>query len=205
MDKIKLAIIYYSSTGTNYQLAKWAEIGAKEVGAEVRLLKVKELAPQEAIDSNPDWRKHFDETRGIPEATSEDLDWADAMIFSFPTRFGVMPAQIKQFLDMQGGLWAQGKLANKVVSAMTSASNIHGGHEITLQSIYTVMMHWGAIIVPPGYTDDSIYVAGGNPYGTSVTQGQNGDVMEDVEKAVEHQARRTVKVAGWLKMGRNSL
>ena len=67
MDKVKLAIIYYSSTGTNYQMAKWAEEAAKEAGAEVRVLKVKELAPPQAIDSNPAWRKHYDETQDVPE------------------------------------------------------------------------------------------------------------------------------------------
>jgi NAD(P)H dehydrogenase (quinone) len=202
LDKVKLAIIYYSSTGTNYQMAKWAEEAAKEAGAEVRVLKVKELAPPQAIDSNPAWRKHYDETQDVPEATSQDLEWADALIFSMPTRFGVMPSQMKQFLDIQGGLWAQGKLANKVVSAMSSASNPHGGQEKTLQSLYTVMMHWGTIIVPPGYTDDSVFAAGGNPYGTSVTQGEDGKMVEDVENAVKYQARRTVTVAGWLKKGR---
>ncbi|MGI6371789.1 MAG: NAD(P)H:quinone oxidoreductase [Caldicoprobacterales bacterium] len=202
MDKVKLAIIYYSSTGTNYQMAKWAEEAAKEAGAEVRVLKVKELAPPQAIDSNPAWRKHYDETQDVPEATSQDLEWADALIFSMPTRFGVMPSQMKQFLDIQGGLWAQGKLANKVVSAMSSASNPHGGQEKTLHSLYTVMMHWGTIIVPPGYTDDSVFAAGGNPYGTSVTQGEDGKMVEDVENAVKYQARRTVTVAGWLKKGR---
>jgi NAD(P)H dehydrogenase (quinone) len=202
LDKVKLAIIYYSSTGTNYQMAKWAEEAAKEAGAEVRVLKVKELAPPQAIDSNPSWRKHYDETQDVPEATSQDLEWADALIFSMPTRFGVMPSQMKQFLDIQGGLWAQGKLANKVVSAMSSASNPHGGQEKTLHSLYTVMMHWGTIIVPPGYTDDSVFAAGGNPYGTSVTQGEDGKMVEDVENAVKYQARRTVTVAGWLKKGR---
>ncbi len=201
MDKVKLAIIYYSSTGTNYQLAKWAEEGAKELGAEVRVLKVQELAPDAAIDSNPAWRKHFDKTKDVPVATSEDLEWADAIIFSSPTRFGNVASQMKQFLDIQGGLWAQGKLMNKVVSAMSSASNPHGGQEATVKAIYTTMMHWGAIIVPPGYTDNSIFAAGGNPYGTSVTVGEDGNMVEDVKEAVKHQAKRTVQVAAWIKKG----
>ncbi|NLN40773.1 MAG: NAD(P)H:quinone oxidoreductase [Clostridiales bacterium] len=202
MDKVKLAVIYYSSTGTNYQLAKWAEEGAKELGAEVRLLKVQELAPDAAIDSNPAWRKHFDDTKDVPIATSEDLDWADAIIISSPTRFGNVASQMKQFLDIQGGLWAQGKLMNKVVSAMSSASNPHGGQEATIKAIYTTMMHWGAIIVPPGYTDNSIFAAGGNPYGTSVTVGEDGNMVEDVKEAVKHQAKRTVEVAAWIKKGK---
>lgn len=202
MEKVKLAVIYYSSTGINYKLAKMAEEGALEVGAEVNVLKVQELAPDAAIDSNPAWRANVEATKDIPIATSADLEWADAIIFSMPTRFGNLPSQMKQFLDMQGGIWAQGKLTNKVVSAMASAGNAHGGQEVTIKSLYTSMMHWGAIIVPPGFTDDSIYKAGGNPYGTSVTQGSDGNMVEDVKDAVKHQAKRTVEVASWIKKGK---
>ncbi|WP_010276976.1 NAD(P)H:quinone oxidoreductase [Paenibacillus senegalensis] len=201
MSKIKLAVIYYSSTGTNYQLAQWAKEGAEAAGAEVKLLKVAELAPQEAINSNPAWKAHVEATQDVPTATSDDLEWADAIIFSVPTRFGNVPSQMKQFLDTQGGLWAQGKLANKVVSAMSSASNAHGGQEATILSLYTTMYHWGAIVAAPGYTDPVIFGAGGNPYGTSVTQGQDGKMVEDVRAAVEHQAKRTVQVASWVKAG----
>lgn len=191
----KLAVIYYSSTGSNYQLAKWAEEGGLEVGAEVKVLKVKELAPQSAIESNPAWANHVEETKHVPEVTLEDLEWADAIIFSVPTRFGNMPAQMKQFLDTTGGLWFNGKLVNKVVSAMSSASNAHGGQEQTILSLYTTMYHWGAIVAAPGYTDPVIFGAGGNPYGTSVTVDQEGNMVEDVKDAVKHQAKRTIQIA----------
>ncbi len=203
MEKIKLAVIYYSSSGTNYQLAKWAEEGAEEVGAEVRVLKVEELAPQSAIDSNPAWKAHVEATKDIPVASKEDVEWADAIIFSSPARFGNIASQMKQFLDTTGGLWAEGKLNDKVVSAMSSAGNSHGGQEATIQAIYTSMMHWGAIIVPPGYTDKSIFKAGGNPYGTSVTIDHEGKMVEDVEEAVKHQSKRTVTIAELIKKGRN--
>jgi NAD(P)H dehydrogenase (quinone) len=203
MDKVKLAIIYYSSTGNNYQMAKWAKEAAEELGAEVRIRKVQELAPIEAINSNPLWKNHYEETKDVPVATSEDLDWADAIIFSTPTRFGNVASQMKQFLDQQGGLWAQGKLVNKVVSAMSSAQNPNGGQEATVLALYKTMCHWGAIIVPPGYTDASIFKAGGNPYGTTATIGQDGKMVDDVEEAVKHQAKRTVTVAKWIKQGKD--
>ncbi|WP_164217065.1 NAD(P)H:quinone oxidoreductase [Virgibacillus sp. YIM 98842] len=195
MANVKLAIIYYSSTGTNYQMARWAEEAAKEAGADVRVVKAAELAPAEAIASNPAWKAHVEETKDVPEATADDIEWADAIIFSMPTRFGNMPSQMKQFIDTQGGLWGAGKTVNKVVSAMSSAGNPHGGQEATILSLYTAMAHWGAIIVPPGYTNDVLYSAGGNPYGTSVTQGQDGNMIEDVEAAVKHQAKRTIDIA----------
>ena len=198
MKNTKLTIVYYSMTGTNFQLASWAKEAAEEVGAEVRMVKVKELAPKEAIESNPAWKEQVEKEKDIKEATSEDLLWGDAIIFSSPTRFGNVSSQIKQFMDLQGGIWSEGKLANKVVSAMSSAQNPHGGQEQTIQAIYTTMMHWGAIIVPTGYTDDSIFTAGGNPYGTSVTTGRDG-MVEDVESAVKHQAKRTLEIASFIK------
>lgn len=199
MSNVKLAVIYYSMGGSNYQLAKWAAEGAKEAGAEVRVLKVPELAPQSVIDNNPVWKATQEATVDVPTATSADIEWADAIIFSVPTRFGVMASQMKQFLDTQGGLWAQGKTVNKVVSAMTSAQNPHGGQEATILSLYTMMYHWGAIVAAPGYTDPVLFGAGGNPYGTSVSIGQDGKMVEDVEAAVKHQARRTVDIAARIK------
>ena|SRR5699024_1205660 len=201
MENVNVAVVYYSMGGTNYQMAQWAAEGAKAAGANVRLVKVEELAPQSVIDNNEGWKATVEAMKDVPVATSDDLDWADAIIFSVPTRFGNMASQMKQFLDIQGGLWATGKTVNKVVSAMTSAQNAHGGQEATLLSLYTSMMHWGAIIATPGYTDDSVFAAGGNPYGTSVTVDQEGNMIEDVEAAVKHQATRTVTVAEWVKKG----
>lgn len=195
MTNVKTAIIYYSAGGTNHQLAQWAAEGAKEAGAEVQVLKVAETASQAAIDSKPGWKAHVETTQDVPEVTLADLEWADAIIFSVPTRFGNMPAQIKAFLDTTGGLWFHGKLANKVVSAMSSAQNPHGGQEATILSLYTTMYHWGAIVAAPGFTDQVTFAAGGNPYGTSVTVGQDGKMIEDVQAAVKHQAKRTVTVA----------
>lgn len=201
MKNTKLTIVYYSMTGTNFQLATWAKEAAEEMGAQVRMVKVQELAPKEAMQNNPAWLAQVEKEKDVKEATSDDLLWADAIIFSSPTRFGNVTSQIKQFMDLQGGVWAAGKLADKVVSAMSSAQNPHGGQEQTIQAIYTTMMHWGAIIVAPGYTDSSVFLAGGNPYGTSVTAGPDG-MVEDVEAAVKHQARRTVSVARLLKLGK---
>src|SRR3989337_879036 len=109
MSNVKLAIIYYSSTGTNYQLAKWASESAVKAGADVKILKVMELAPREAIDQNPLWKKHLEATKGVPIASTDDLEWADAIIFSTPTRYGNVAAQMKQFMASTGQLWAEGK------------------------------------------------------------------------------------------------
>ncbi|OCT16367.1 NAD(P)H:quinone oxidoreductase, type IV [Paenibacillus pectinilyticus] len=203
MSTVHLTILYYSSTGTNYTMAQTAAAAASELGAEVRVVRVAELAPQEVIASNLAWKAHVEKATSVPIATLDDIGWADAVIISTPTRFGNVASQLKQFLDTTGSLWAQGKLTNKVVSAMTSASNLHGGQEATVLSLYTSMYHWGAIVVAPGYTDSSIAAAGGNPYGTSLTVDIDGKFDINGLEAVKHQARRVVTVAGALKKGFN--
>lgn len=194
----KLLIVFYSATGSNAQLAKWAQVAGESVGAEVRLRKVHELAPDVAINSNPLWRQNVDACANIPEASSNDLEWADAIIFSAPSRFGIMASQMKQFLDLQGGLWAQGKLANKFVTALSTAQNPNGGQEHVIHSIYTVMQHWGAIIVPAGYVNTSTFAAGGNPYGTSATIDGQGVMQnaEAVKAATDDQVKRLLTITG---------
>lgn len=162
-------------------------------GAEVRLLKVKEYLDEKGAEENPGWKKYLEDSKEIKEATSDDLIWADAIIFSSPTRLGNISFQLKAFLDAQGGVWAKGLLTNKVISAMTSAQKNNGGQEGTIKAIYTSAAHWGGIIVPVGYTDDSIYAQGGNPYGASGTTTNEG-FSNEIEKAVKAQARRVVEV-----------
>jgi NAD(P)H dehydrogenase (quinone) len=160
---VKVAVIYYSATGTVHALALAVAEGAASAGAEVRLRRVAELASHSAIAQNPQWRRHADATRSIVEAAVEDLAWADAFAFGTPSRFGAPAAQLKQFIDQAGGLWQEGKLADKPVTAFTSAFNRHGGTEATMLSLGNVFYHWGALIVPPGYTDPVVHAAGGNP------------------------------------------
>lgn len=190
----KIAVIYYSATGTTYEMARAIEEGAKQAGAEVRVLKVKELAPEEAIASNEGWSSHRLETQNIPEATLDDLEWADAIILGTPTRYGLPSAQLKQFLDTTGPLWGQGKLVNKIGSSFSSAATAHGGHESTILAINNTFYHWGSIIVGPGYADP-IQFQSGNPYGTSFTS-QNGTVPPDevALNAARFQGRRVAEV-----------
>ena len=192
MSKAKVAVVFYSTYGTNLTMAQTAADAAREAGAEVRLLKIAETAPQEAIDSQDGWKATIAKTADIPTVSHDDMEWANAYIFVSPTRYGVVASQVRAFIDTLGGLWFQGKLANKVFSAMTSAQNAHGGQETTLISLYTTAMHWGAILVPPGYTDQSIFAAGGNPYGFSMSQ---GELTDEGKAAIVHQAKRVVAFA----------
>jgi len=162
----RVAVIFYSSTGNVHRLATALAEGAEETGAEVRLRGVAELAPPEAIAANPRWAAHHEATRDEPLASLDDLEWADGFAFGSPTRFGLPAAQLKQFLDQTGGLWARGALADNVGTAFTSASTGHGGLEATVLAINTTLYHWGSLVLPLGYTDAAASALG-NPYGTS--------------------------------------
>ena len=192
----KVAVIYYSATGTVHALAQALTEGAASAGAEVRLRRVAEMAPDSAIDQNPLWRRHADATTAIAQASLEDLAWADAFAFGTPTRFGAPAAQLKQFIDQAGGLWHEGRLADKPVTAFTSAYNRHGGSEATILSLANVFYHWGALIVPLGYTDQVVYAAGGNPYGTSfVTSSADGHGPDAAAlDAARYQGRRLAQI-----------
>lgn len=193
---VRLAIIYYSTYGTNHQMASIAAEAARAAGAEVRLLKVPETAPAEVVAGVDAWQAQAEKSADVPTATTEDMEWANAYLFSAPTRFGSMASQLRAFIDTLGGIWAKGSLANKPVSAMTSAQTIHGGQETTLLSFYATIMHWGGIVVAPGYSHDAIYETGGNPYGYSHKHG--AEFTEEAKTAISHQARRLVEIAGKL-------
>ena len=195
----KIAVVYYSTYGHNYQMAKAAADAAEAAGAEVRLRRVAETAPPEVVQAQEAWKNHLEATQDVPVVSNDDMEWAEGYFFSAPTRYGGAASQMRSFIDTLGPLWQEGKLANKTFTATSSAQNPHGGQETTLLTLYVTAMHWGAILVPPGYTDGSVFNAGGNPYGTTVTAGE-ADVDEPSLAAIRHQAERLVtfteKVAG---------
>ncbi len=201
MSDVKVSVIYYSATGGVFTLAQQAVEAAEKAGAEVRLRKVRELAPKEAIESNEGWSKHSLETQDVAEATADDVVWADAVIFGSPTRYGNVAAQLKQFFDTLGPQWAQGQLANKVYTGFTSTGTNHGGQETTLLAMYNSFYHFGGIIVPPGYTDPSKFVDG-NPYGAShISQNGANPPQEQDLTAVAYSATRAVQIAERLQRG----
>jgi NAD(P)H dehydrogenase (quinone) len=191
MSKPKIAVIFYSTYGTNHAIAEAAAKAAEAAGAEVRLFRVAETAPAAAVNGQPAWKAQADKTATIPVVTPDDMVWADGYFISAPTRYGVSASQLRAFIDTLGPVWQKGGLTNKAITATTSAGNPHGGQEATILSLYTTAMHWGAIIVAPGYTDDAISAAGGNPYGYSAKAGEFDDKGR---AAVAHQARRLVEM-----------
>ena len=133
-----------------------------------------------------------------PAPTPEDAEWADAVIFGTPTRFGNVSSELKAYIDGLGGLWFQGKLNGKAGSAFGATSSRHGGNESTLLSLYNTFAHLGLIIVPTGYTDPAMFKAG-TPYGATAVVPPNGAPTEDDLAVARYQGRRVTEVAAALK------
>jgi NAD(P)H dehydrogenase (quinone) len=191
----KIAIVYYSGTGNTYQMARAVEEGAKSAGADVRFRRAAELASDAAIDSNPAWRANTEATRHVEVATPDDLEWADGFIFGTPTRFGLPSSQLKQFIDTCGPKWDAGKLRDKVAGVFGGSITPHGGQEATLLALQNIFYHWGTVIVPVGYTDPSLFAAGGNPYGVSMTDPRGGGAPEEILAACRFQGLRIARYA----------
>jgi NAD(P)H dehydrogenase (quinone) len=169
----KVLVLYYSSYGHIETMAEAVAEGARSAGATVDIKRVPELVPADVAKAS-----HFKTDQKAPVATVDELAGYDAVIFGAPTRFGNMAAQMKNFLDQTGGLWAQGKLVGKVGSVFTSTATQHGGQESTILSTHTVLLHHGMVIVGLPYAwagqtrvDE---ITGGSPYGASTIAGGDG-------------------------------
>ncbi|MDZ4230583.1 MAG: NAD(P)H:quinone oxidoreductase [Dehalococcoidales bacterium] len=175
---MKIKIVFYSMYGHIYRMAEAVAEGAREVdGAEVEILQVPELVPEEVLEESGAKQARAAFVH-IPVAKVDDLADADAIIFGAPTRFGNMCAQMRNFLDQTGILWAQNALVGKVGSVFTSSATQHGGQETTITSFHTTLLHLGMIIVGLPYSESRQTtlneITGGSPYGASTIAGGDG-------------------------------
>jgi NAD(P)H dehydrogenase (quinone) len=195
-----ILISFYSRNGTIESLAKAIAEGAQAAGGSVRLRRARELVSAEAMAKAPGWTENAARMNAAYEAPTEaDAEWADAIIFGTPTRFGIVCSELKAYMDSLGGLWGQGKLAGKVGSAFSASSSLHGGNESTILSLYAPMAHFGMIIVPTGYADPAMFKAG-TPYGATAATGRDRRPITDDEKNVGiWQGRRVAQIAAALR------
>lgn len=200
-------VLYYSSYGHIETMAQAVAEGARSVqGTQVDIKRVPELVPEEVAKAG-----HYKIDQAAPVAQPEDLASYDAIIFGTPTRFGNMSAQMKNFLDQTGGLWAQGKLVGKVGSVFTSSASQHGGQESTLLSFHTVLLHHGMSIAGlpysfQGQTDNS-QITGGTPYGASTIANGDGSRQPSANEldGARFQGHHVAQMTQALKLGREAL
>lgn len=174
----KVQIVFYSMYGHVWQLAQAAAEGVREIpGAEVELLQVPELVPDAALERTGA-KAARDAFAHVAVAETKRLPEADAILFGTPTRFGNMCAQMRNFLDQTGGLWAKRALVGKVGSVFTSTATQHGGQETTLTSFHSTLLHQGMVIVGVPYSCDGLNetgeMSGGSPYGATTIAGSDG-------------------------------
>jgi NAD(P)H:quinone oxidoreductase type IV len=178
---MRIQIIFYSMYGHIYQMAEAVAQGAREVsGADVSIYKVAELVPEEAL-VRAGAKQAQAAFAHIPVAEPAIMADADAILFGTPTRFGSMAAQMRNFLDQTGQMWAKGTLIGKVASVFTSTATQHGGHETTITNFHTTLLHHGMIIVGVPYSCPGLTVmnevTGGSPYGAGTFAGPDGSRM----------------------------
>lgn len=193
-------IAFYSRSGVTETLATAIADGARTAGGDVRLRRAREVVGPEIMAHAPGWAEAAAAMNAKYEAPTEaDAEWADAIVFGSPTRFGAVSSELKAYIDSLGGLWFQGKLNGKAGGAFTSTSSVHGGNESTLLSLYNPLAHLGLIIVPLGYGDPVMFRAG-TPYGASAVSGNPpAPPTDDDLEVARYQGRRVTTVAAALK------
>ena len=175
---MQIQIIFYSMYGHIHRMAEAVAEGARSVeGAEVTLYQVPELVPEAALvrTGAKAAREAF---AHIPFATPDLMTHADGIIFGTPTRYGNMAAQMRNFLDQTGQLWAKGAFVGKVGSVFTSTATQHGGHETTITSFHSNLFHFGMVVVGVPYSCTDLFnmdeITGGSPYGAGTLAGGDG-------------------------------
>jgi NAD(P)H dehydrogenase (quinone) len=197
----KILVLYYSTYGHVERMAEAAAEGARSAGAEVDVKRVPELMPLEVAQ-----KAGAKLDQKAPIAQPEELANYDAIIVGTPTRYGRVAAQMANFWDQTGGLWASGALVGKVGSAFTSTATQHGGQETTLFSMITTLLHQGMVIVGLPYAASGQMrldeITGGSPYGASTIAGGKGE-RQPSENELElmrwqgrHVAEITAKLVG---------
>lgn len=204
----RVQVIFYSMYGHVWQMAEAMANGVRSVpDTAVSLFQVTELVP-EAILEKSGALKAREKFSHIPLATPGQLPEADAIIFGTPTRYGNMCAQMRNFLDQTGGLWAKNALVGKVGSVFGSTGSQHGGQETTLTSFHTTLLHLGMIIVGLPYTEKRQTlmneITGGTPYGATTLAGGDGSRQPSANELAmaEFQGNHVAGIAKALVSGR---
>ena len=183
---MKVLIVYYSTYGNVYKMAKLVAEGVKQVpGGEPVLRTVAELIPREVIESRQDMKAGREMQKDVPLATDEDFKAAGAFAFGTPTRYGNVSAQLKNRIDQLGQLWLAGTFEGKPAGVFVSTASLHGGQETTAHSLMAPLLHLGMILVGVPYSTKELFTTkgGGSPYGAGHVAGPDNSREIDPDEA----------------------
>lgn len=206
-DLTSVLVLYYSSYGHIETMASAVAEGVRQAGAQAVVKRVPELVPEEVAR-----KSGYKTGQTAPIAAVAELGDYDAVIVGTPTRFGNMAAQMKNFLDQAGGLWARDGLVGKVGSVFTSTGSQHGGQESTILSTHVVLLHLGMLVVGLPYSFKGQLrmdeITGCSPYGASTLadDGNQGDRQPSVNElaGARFQGRYVAELAMALAIGRGA-
>ncbi|GAQ94811.1 NAD(P)H dehydrogenase [Thermodesulfovibrio aggregans] len=181
---MKILIVYYSTFGNTYKMAKLIAEGVKEAGGEPVIRKCPELIPEQVIASRQDMQAGKEMQKEVPVVTLEDFKNVDGYAFGTPTRFGNVSAQLKNVIDQLGPLWMQRVFEGKPAGVFVSTGTLHGGQETTILTFMSVLLHLGFVIVGVPYSIPDLYLTkgGGSPYGPGhVAEAENKREIDENE------------------------
>lgn len=139
MVRARVAIVFFSATGTTTRLAEEVHAGAAEV-ADVILCRIE---PADIVAG-----------RFVNEEVLRNADAADALAFGSPTYMGGPAAQFKAFADATSERWMGQRWAGKVAGGFTTGSCANGdqGHTLAYFAILAAQhgMLWCGLDIPGG-------------------------------------------------------
>jgi NAD(P)H dehydrogenase (quinone) len=210
---VQVLVVVYSRFGVLRRLAEAVVEGVTAVaGAEPHIIEI----PDEPVDELRPGESQGERNQRRT-VVLQRLAAADAVIVGTPAYFGSMASAVKRFFEdvLTGDTpppvdrsrpWHLGVLHDKIGAAFTASATPHGGNEMALHSVLTLLMHTGAIIVTPGQEQPPLenQLA---PYGATAISGPSGDRMPTPEELQGAQAlgTRVARIAVWLRSGRHAL
>lgn len=183
---MKVLIVYYSTYGNVYMMARLVAEGVEEIpGAEAVIRTVPELMPQSVIDSREDMKAGRALQKDIVLVSLDDFREAGAIAFGTPTRFGNVSSQMKNQIDRLSSLWLKGELEGKAAGVFVSTGSLHGGQETTILTLMAPLLHLGFIVLGVPYSTQQLFTTkgGGSPYGPGHVAGADNAREIDPEEA----------------------
>ena len=153
---MRIAIVYFSETGTTHTIAEAVAAGCTDNEADPAKSE-KPAANNSAVEVELYRIVGGDivEGRFKNDSCLKLIDAADAVVLGSPTFMGGPAAQFKAFADASSVRWDKQRWAGKIAAGFTVGANLNGDQLATLQ-YFTILaaqhgMIWMGLDLPGGY------------------------------------------------------